>query len=86
MLASDSATASSQLSGMALSDTEGSDEEDDSDTSIHESANGDTDLDEAVTGYLQTGAAGTQLVNSQAEAHMQVTQKTHTTVAAVSCL
>ena len=61
------------LSGIVLTDSEGSDEDDaDSATEIEELSNGQTDVDEAVTGYIQNRSAGVQLVKSRAEAHDQV--------------
>ena len=61
------------LSGVALSDSEGSDE-DDADSPLQQEglSDGHADIDEAVTGYLQDGSARTVLVKSKAEAHEQV--------------
>ena len=61
------------LSGIALSDSEGSDEDDaESPLQVEGLSDGHADIDEAVTGYLQDGSAKTVLVKSKAEAHEQV--------------
>ena len=61
------------LSRIALTDSEGSDEDEaDSATDIEDLSSGQTDVDEAVTGYIQSSSAGVQLVKSKAEAHDQV--------------
>ena len=67
------ATNDAGLSGMPFSDSEPSDE-DDSSVQVGELSNGQADVDEAVTGYIQEGSAETVLVKSKAEAHEQVGQ------------
>lgn len=61
------------LSGMALSDSEASDEDEpDSAIQVADLSDGEANIDEAVTGYIQDGSAETVLVKSKAEAHEQV--------------
>lgn len=61
------------LSGIALSDSEASDEDEaDSAVQVADLSDGQTNVDEAVTGYILEGSAETVLVKSKEEAHEQV--------------
>ncbi|KAL3144002.1 hypothetical protein ABBQ32_003810 [Trebouxia sp. C0010 RCD-2024] len=61
------------LSGMAPSDSEASDDDEaDSAVQVADLSNGQTVVDEAVTGYIQEGSAETVLVKSKEEAHEQI--------------
>ena len=62
-------TRPSDFDDTAISDSEFSDDEE---PDINISSTVGTDVDEAVTGYMQHGSAGVQLVKSKAEAHDQV--------------
>ena len=67
----DSFTDDVRLTSSILSDTEGSDE-DEAGSALDVPDYSATQVDEAVTGYMQDGPAGTHVVKSKTEAHEQV--------------